>query len=282
MITSQFVDRANYGRCVASVLVAISCWCSNSASIAQAPDAAKSDALPAGSSASARTPLEGKVSHDETMPPLGEEYSVGKKFDPSSLSAQTPDNVWIPVPEWFAGKFHSDSQNVVLMYFYKTGRSAPPFVMKEVSDLTSSQQRSKDGQYWQYVKIPRTQVEEIEEGKAYLRAVREDLISESDTKLILKYNYCEIKVNDGGRILSTKQIQSINTYTQLDDDLVMLRSSLKSFDGDGQPVILQHGEKILKRIAPYHEIDESDGQNLKQLFTEYLKKTGHEDLIPVG
>jgi hypothetical protein len=98
----------------------------------------------------------------------------------------------------------------------------------------------------------------------------------------VKYNYFEIKVNEQGRILSTKQIQSINTYTQLDEDLVMLRSSLKSFDGDGQPVILQHGEKILKRTAPYHEIDEADGQNLKQLFTEYLKKTGHEDLIPVG
>jgi len=264
------------------VLVALSCWCGSSASFAQVPDTAKPDAAEVSGGGPGRTPLEGKVSHDESLPPLGEQYSVGKKFDPSSLSALTPDNVWIPVPEWFAGKFHSDSQNVVLMYFYKTGQSEPPFVMKEVSEVTSSQQRSKDGQYWQYVKIPRTQVQEIEEGKAYLRAVREDLISESDTKLILKYNYFEIKVNDEGRILSTKQIQSINTYTQLDDDLVMLRSSLKSFDGDGQPVILQHGEKILKRVAPYHEIDEADGQNLKQLFTEYLKKTGHEDLIPVG
>jgi len=57
---------------------------------------------------------------------------------------------------------------------------------------------------------------------------------------------------------------------------------MKSFDGDGQPVILQHGEKILKRIEPYSQIDQADGQNLKQLFTEYLKKAGHEDILPLS
>jgi hypothetical protein len=200
MMRSQFSDGAKCGRSIASVLVAISCWCSSSASIAQAPDTAKSD-TPAGSGASARTPLEAKVSYDEALPPLGEEYSVGKKFDPNSLSAQTPDNIWIPVPEWFAGQFHGDSQNVELVYFYKTGRSQPPFVTKEVSNVIYSQQRSKDGQYWQYLKIPRTEVQDTEEGKAYLRAVREDLISKSDTKLSLKFNYFEIDVNDQGRIV---------------------------------------------------------------------------------
>jgi hypothetical protein len=273
MIPLQFANR----RLLASVVLALSCWCISAASFAQ-------DATPpaSGKSGPPPTPLEGKVSHDESLPPLSEDLSVGKKFDPTTLTALTPDNIWIPIPEWYTGKFHTDQQKVVLMYYYKTGVTAAPFVMKEVSTLTSAQQRSKDGQYWQYVKIPRTQVQEISEGKAYLRAVREDLISESDDKLILKYNYFEIKVNPEGEIISTKQIQSINTYTQLDDGLVMLHSSLKSFDGDGQPNIIQHGEKILKRIEPFKEIDELDGQNLKQLFAEYLKKTGHEDLIPVS
>jgi len=195
MKASQFLHRLKCGH-ITTALVALTCWCAGlQASFAQTPQAGAFDTPKVGGGDSSRAPLEGKVIHDESLPPLGDELTVGKKFDPQALSTLTPDNVWIPVPEWFAGKFHSDSQNVVLMYFYKTGQTEPPFVMKEVSEVTSGQQRSKDGQYWQYVKIPRTHVEDISEGKAYLRAVREDLISTSDTKLILKYNYYEIKVD---------------------------------------------------------------------------------------
>jgi len=154
--------------------------------------------------------------------------------------------------------------------------------MKEVGEVTGAEQKSKDGQYWNYAKVPRTQVKDVLQGKAYLRAVREELISVSDAKLVLKFNYFQIIVDDKGTIIANKQVQSINTYTPLDDNLVLLRTSLKSFDGDGQPEILQHGEKIMRQIEPYHQIDEQDGENLKQLFVEFLKKTGHEDIIPVS
>jgi hypothetical protein len=292
MMSSQFSSRVKRCRIVTSALAALTCWCctanaqTSEVQVQQtaALDTPKAD-MPKSESEKQpqkRTPFEGKVDHDESMPPLGDEFAVGKKFKPDLLTAQTPDNVWIPVPDWYAGTFHGDSQNVKLMYFYKTGNTLPEHVIKEAGDVITAQQRSKDGQYWQYVKIPRTQIEEILVGKAYNRAVREDLISVSDSKLILKFNYFEILVDPKGTIRSTRQIQSINTYTPLDDGLVMLRTSMKSFDGNGQPDILQHGEKILKQIAPYHEIDEKDGDNLKQLFVEYLKKTGREEQIPTG
>jgi hypothetical protein len=37
-----------------------------------------------------------------------------------------------------------------------------------------------------------------------------------------------------------------------------------------------------KRIKPFQVIDEQDGDNLKQLFADYLKSQGKADLLPAS
>jgi len=66
----------------------------------------------------------------------------------------------------------------------------------------------------------------------------------------------------------------------LEDGLVRLEASLKNFNADGDPQQVQKAEKIIKRTAPFENIDSKDGLNLKQLFVEYLKKSGKSDLVP--
>ncbi|PWU03438.1 MAG: hypothetical protein C5B53_00515 [Candidatus Melainabacteria bacterium] len=230
-----------------------------------------------------KPPLEGRVEEqqEESLPAIEDKFRSGTTFDEAKLTALTPDNIWIQTPEWFGGKWHSETESISYMYDYKTGMASPAeHIMKAVANTTYGMQRSKDGQLWTFVKLPRIAKTETEFGYAYLYALREDLLKYTDTKLVIKFFYYEIRTDSNNTILGVERVSSINTYTQLDEGLVRLKASMKSFDEEGQPKLLQFSEKVLKQTAPYEEVDEYSGLNLKQLFVEFLKKSGKEDQIP--
>jgi len=246
-----------------------------------ASTAAATSATSANPPGNPSTALQGKVEdHEESLPPVEDKFRVGTKFDEDKLAALTPDNIWIQIPDWFGGKWHSETQTINYMYDYKSSiSSSMERVMKAVADVLYGMQQSKDGQIWTFAKIPKLEKQETEFGYAYLYAVREDLVKYSDTKLVLKFFYYEIRTDSHNKIMSVERVSSINNYTQLDDGLVRLKASLKSFDEQGQPKLLQTSEKVLKQIAPYQEIDNLYGLDLKQLFVEFMKKNGKESAL---
>ena len=241
------------------------------------------EATPSGTPGNPSKPLEGRVEEqqEESLPAIEAKFRTGTTFDEAALTAQTPDNIWIQTPEWFGGKWHSDTETINYMYDYKSGASSSSErFMKAVASTTYGMQRSKDGQLWTFVKLPRVAKTETEFGYAYLYALREDLLKYSDTKLVIKFFYYEISTDSNNTIAKVERVSSINTYTQLDEGLVRLKASMKSFDEEGQPKLLQFSEKVMKQTAPYEEVDQEYGLNLKQLFAEFLKKIGKEDQIP--
>lgn len=231
----------------------------------------------------AEHPLQGQIQHDETLPPLSPQYNVGQTLDTERLTALTPGNEWFVIPSWFAGTWHSDEQTIAFLHDYDSGLIiSEPRAMKEIGEVTYGTQRDKNRQVWSFIKIPRTQKKIIARGVAYLESLREDPLVSDQSKLVIKYLYNEIIVDENQHIKSVKQVQSINTYTQLEDGLVRLHGSLKSFDADGNPKVVQESEQVLKRIAQYENSDKDGALDLKQLFIEFLKKSGHQDLIPAS
>jgi hypothetical protein len=86
--------------------------------------------------------------------------------------------------------------------------------------------------------------------------------------------------NEKQKIISSNQVQQIGTYIPVEEGLMKLEASLKNFDDDGNPLLLVRSSKLIKRVSPYEEIDDLDGQDLKRLFAEYLRKIGKGDLVP--
>jgi hypothetical protein len=245
--------------------------------------ASEANAIPTTSPDNKAKPLEGRVEEqqEQSLPTLEDKFKLGTTLDDAKLNALTPDNVWIQTPQWFGGKWHSETETISYMYDYKTGvSSSAERVMKSAANTTYGMQQSKDGQLWTFVKLPRLSKTETDFGYAYLYALREELLKYSDSKLVIKFFYYEIKTDSNNTILGVERVSSINTYTQLDEGLVRLKASLKSFDEDGQPKLLQFSEKVMKQDTPYEEVDEYYGLKLKPLFVEFLKKAGKEDLIP--
>src|SRR5579883_319225 len=83
---------------------------------------AEPDSVPTTQPGSTPKPLEGRVEEqqEESLPALEEKFKVGTTLDDAKLNALTPDNVWIQTPDWFGGKWHSETETISYMYDYKT------------------------------------------------------------------------------------------------------------------------------------------------------------------
>ncbi len=234
--------------------------------------------------ATARTskPLQGGIEHDERLPAVSPQFNIGATIDPTALMSETPNNEWFQIPDWFAGTWHADEQTRLSAHDFESEQTDnTPMKIKESSSTVYGTQRDKKGQIWNYIKVPRTEKQVLAHGAiAYDQATREDALQSDSTQVILKYLYDQLTVSKKDQIESVIQIQAINTYSPLQDGLVRMRASMKSFDADGEPHILQIGEKILKRTAPFQVVDKDGDLDLKKLFVEYLTKTGRQDLIP--
>jgi hypothetical protein len=182
-----------------------------------------------------------------------------------------------------AGQLHSESATITSVHDYKSGETEKVHVVrKEIADVVYGSQTDKTGQIWEYIKIPRIQKVAVDGGTCYLRALREDVLNSDDTSVGLKILSNQLTVNKKDKITASEQVQQINNYQQLEDGVIQMESSLKNFDGDGNPEQLQHGQKIIKKIGPYQQRDTDGNLDLKKLFIEFMTKTGRADLLPSG
>ncbi|CAN5602178.1 hypothetical protein BH10CYA1_BH10CYA1_11490 [soil metagenome] len=228
------------------------------------------------------TTLQAEVNHDETLPRVPEQYQIGNQLDTAKLQAEMPDNTWFPIPNWLAGSWHSESKLIDYVQDCKTGASmAPHMVVKEVGSTIHGHQRDKSGRIWEFIQIPHLRKIGLANGTAYVRAVKEDVIATDLSAVIVKVLSNQITVSEKNQqIVASNQVQQIGTYTPLDDGLVQLSASVRNFDNDGAAIQLQKQSLTMKRSAPYADMDNLDGLDLKKLFSEYLTKTGRPDLLP--
>jgi hypothetical protein len=268
---------ANLGKLCALALI-FSCTVSVTAVTAQETAATAQETAPSAT----HKPILGGISHDVRLPGLPDEYHAGSPFDQTNLQALTPDNVWMPIPDWYAGKWHSEFKTVEYGEDLKTGlTNSTPLTVKEAADTVHGHQRDKSGQIWEFLRIPRSQKAECSEGTAYLRALREDILENDPSHIVLKILNNQMTIDhEKQKIISSNQVQQIGTYTPVEDGLIKLEASLKNFDDAGNPLLLVRSSKLMKRVSPYEDINDLDGQNLKRLFAEYLRKIGKQDLVP--
>jgi hypothetical protein len=229
-----------------------------------------------------KSPLQGGVVHDEVLPALPNQFQAGRPFDLTELQGVRPDNNWFPIPDWLAGKWHMESKTIDYMQSYTTGLSNEPHsVVKEVSDVVNGHQRDKSGQIWNFIEIPRWNKVEDQRHTVFLRALQEDVLQSDSSQVVLKVLNNQMFVDDTRHtITGSIMVQQIASYTPVADGLVKLSASLKGFDGYGNPTQLQRCSSSMKRTSTYEDVNSLHGIDLRQLFAEFLKKTGRQDLLP--
>src|SRR5579883_512435 len=218
--------------------------------------------------------LEARIEHKEQLEPVPPGLMKGAKFDQASLPPAKPGNIWIPIPNWLAGTWQFKNETVTHMHVFDETKYPPtPFVLKNEFQKVYGYQKDKTGQVWDYLKAPYAYTCKLNDG--YLGYNRIELLEvlQNDPEEHLRHLIGPDAVVDpeSQTILLTNQKECFNRLKQFGDDVIVIQGSTKVFDMDGKPKVLKISNMAGTRVKPFEPVDEKDGDNLKQLFADYLK-----------
>lgn len=229
-------------------------------------------------------PLEGQIEHSVKMPPLPEGLEQGGKFDEQALPTLTPKNNWSPIPKWMAGTWQFKSETVTYMRPINDTKRYPkvPFVLRNEFQKSFGHQIDKSGQIWDYIKAPYSYTCKVDNGCiAYNRCISVEVVAQDAESYVRKVAGDDSVVEPRSQqILLTLSKECISRYTTMGDDAFRIDASTKIFDREGNPTLLKISNMMGMRLKPFERVDEKDGENLKQLFVDFLKASGKADLVP--
>jgi hypothetical protein len=246
---------------------------------------AAADASTATTPAAAPTKfLQGSVKHKEYLDPVPLGLRTGSTFDLQAQQAQSASaNNWIPIPAWLAGTWQFKTENVTAMVNYTNiNYTQPPYTIRNETQKIFGQQKDKTGQIWHYLKSPYSYTTKLNHGLVgYERVTAVEPISYNDSEVVLRVVGTDTQVNPRTKIVTTTdQSEDFNHYTEAGKDEMVNSGSAKHFDMNGQPTMDMTSAMLAKRIKPFEIIDQQDGNNLKQMFVDFLTSHGMPSLIP--
>jgi hypothetical protein len=229
-------------------------------------------------------PLEGQIEHSANLAPLPDGLKQGGKFDEQSLPTLTPKNNWSPIPKWMAGTWQFKSETVTHMRPINNKKKYPkvPFVLRNEFQKIHGYQIDKSGQVWDYVKAPYSYTCKVDNGLvAYNRCIIVDnIVQDADSYVRRVAGDDSVVEPNSQQILLTLSKECINRYTTMGDDAIRIDASTKIFDREGNPTLLKISNMMGVRVKPFDPVDEKDGENLRELFADFLKASGKADLVP--
>lgn len=262
----------------------------NEAAVNIIADNSTGSLIPKNTSTTSRTKprflLQGRIEHSEFIQPMEAQLQPGAALKLDNLPKLEPANHWVKIPDWFAGTWVSTG--VTQNSLHKYGQGIPETYDRtthfypSMSIRIRGYQRDRSGQIWYFCGTPSTLVDyNLSTIQNIHSALSLDLVEGSKEKVIFK-NLDQSTYVDLKRFTVTfsEQRETIETFTPAGDGVVHASSSSRSFNSQGVPYKDAQLESSWRRIKPFENVNTKDGRDLKQLFRNFLKDNGREDLIP--
>lgn len=218
---------------------------------------------PAAQAAASQGPhLQGVIQHSDTLPPLPAKYRAGAFFGAYGLPSPTGQreprvNVQFKIPDWLAGKWERS-------HSIETQRTELPSnkALKPAGMTTAKSQdvfgtyRDKTGHIWQVFSSDHA-TGEIDRGEFVDRhtVTKYNLdVLNARTAVVEVRAFHLIVSKKTQRIVQSYQDEEFNTYNLLGEGVVKTDSSVKVFDGDGNPQLLTRGSSDVVRISRFEDL----------------------------
>jgi hypothetical protein len=225
--------------------------------------------------------LYGGVQHSEAVAPVPSGLMPGNAVVNQKL---TPNNNWIQIPDWMAGTWQFKSETVTsLTSLLGQKFPKPPFKIHNEFTKKFGYQKDKNGGIWDYLKVPFSYTTTVDDGlKAYFVDNELEVLETTSNSTIRRLFGMDSIYNPVDQVITiTQQKECLNKLTPMGDNLIRIDSSTKIFDMNGKPEVLKQSNVIGSLLKPYEQVDEEGGQNLKEMFVEYLQSHGKADLVPM-
>lgn len=208
---------------------------------------------------------------------------TGATLASASISQLMPQqtNQWILIPDWLAGTWRARSELILSSFDYEHGRSVIDSPVKLSISRVSVLGAQKDsrGGMWHYIGVPFTRSIKTDSFSEYQKVEQISLLESSSDKLTVSTMAMVTRIDKGGReTLEVFREETATTYTPLKDGLIQVTFSTKDFDLQGRPTFASIETCLEKRISGFHEIDQDENGNLRELFRQFLSDNGMGNL----
>ena len=224
--------------------------------------------------------IEGKIEHQEALPSVDSSIRKGARF--SAGAEAEANNNWVKVPAWLAGTWIVHDETAVLRQDYKTGRiDRNPTVFMAKQEFTYGSQKDRQGGIWHYIGAPYTSKTRLTAYQEYHQVKEKQFLVANESQVQFRTLMTVVRVsNINSRVADSFQQESITSYRPVEDGIISLAASNKTFDANGRAVFQQDNEARIRRYKHFYETDKKDGKNLRELFLQYLEANGLSNLIP--
>jgi hypothetical protein len=226
------------------------------------------------------TPLQAHIEHTVRLPSVSPTLRPGATFN---LSAEhTPNNLWIRIPRWLAGRWSVSLETTVFHEDYLSGRiTTPQIEFHAKSRFSYGHQRDSRGDVWHYLGTPYTSTTDVDDYTEFHQVASKNLVESNANTASLKTRVTVVRANKSTLlVVKTFQQESITKYTYISPGELFLQSSTKVFDASGEPTDEVQNEARVHRVAPFIPIESGDGRNYRELFRQFLTAEGLPQLIP--
>ncbi|CAN5384750.1 hypothetical protein BH11CYA1_BH11CYA1_32490 [soil metagenome] len=224
--------------------------------------------------------IEGKIEHQEALPSVDSSIRKGARF--SAGAEAEANNNWVKVPPWLAGTWTVREETAVLRHDFKTGRiDRNPSIFMAKQEFTYGSQKDRQGGIWHYIGAPYTSKTKLTAYQELHQVKEKQFLVANDAQVQFRTLMTVVRVsNMSGRVADSFQQESITSYRPVEDGIISLAASNKTFDANGRALFQQDNEARIRRYKHFYETDKKDGKNLRELFLQYLEANGLSNLIP--
>lgn len=226
--------------------------------------------------------LQGSAEHSESLPAEDSRFSAGATFDAKALPEYKTANNWFWIPQWFAGKYKTESITRYYRYDYRTGQTD---LTRNTSVLRRTEiwgwQQDRLGGIWQYDSAPYR--EEVDRDTLFeIQLCKERTpVKITNDSVVLRFRITSIFINrKTEKIEWTIQSEFLQTYTQVGPTRLKVEISAKAFDENGKPKTLDKNTQYLDRISGFEPVISMNGRDVKDMFRDFLLARNRADLIP--
>jgi hypothetical protein len=196
----------------------------------------------------------------------------GLTWNENLLPQLNTEIVWLTVPQWLAGQWHTDSAA-----FIAGGTQSQDYASRH--DDSFGCQKDKSGAIWHLMRFPTVSKTQTPDGTSYFI----DFTMAGNSKNAFHINFdlddVEVVVGKSDNVIQSVRRRhdatnwiKIGPMISVDDTMTIVGEPKKNGTIRSQP----------KQVSPYRQTDKlADGFNVQNAFCHFLENNGKADLLPI-
>ena len=227
--------------------------------------------------------LQGGVEHAETLPPVDKRLQTGAEFDDHYFDKEQPNNLWVPIPSWFAGVWRTQTETMLNTVDLEDPDNSVsyPRVMKRNDKWIFGMQVDRTGQIWHFINVPSHRKVLINTDYEYRNETSKEFLYIGEDRVLTRIRFVAFTVDSTSRrITESRQQETQWLFTPAADGIVRGDNSFKTYSTNGKPLSMSRNFAPFYRAQAFAPIDIYNGIDMRKSFREYLMSHNLADRLP--